>query len=1136
MNAKIVNGLVSALLLTSTTFAAQWYVSPTGDDQAGDGSQGRPFATIQRAIGMAWHGDSVLVYPGVYAENLTFGGKRIVVASTAGAEQTVIEPDASGTSIVTCNSTEDSTTIIDGFTIRNSQGAPAVLCSGASPTIQNCVIHSCSNPGYGGAIACINGSKAVIRGNTIRDNRATFGGGVYCRTSDPAISGNVFKGNAADNGGAIFVQANGYPRISRNLFAQNAAIRHGAAIYSQQQNTRTLTIEYCTMYGNTAGGYGGAVYSEMSYLIVSKSVLWRNAAATGPEIYWTQGVLCLVSTSDVCGGWTGTGSGNSNVDPLFCDTGQSDFHLQDNSPVASYPFNNGAPIGAFGPGCSVVVCDDSDGDGICDEDDNCPLTANPAQEDTDGDGVGDVCDNCSAAANADQADFDDDGIGDACDDCPYVANADQTDIDGDGIGDVCDNCPATANPGQSDADADGFGDLCDNCPQAPNVDQGDRDGDGRGDVCDNCPAAANVDQLDSDGDNIGDACDNCPEFVNPAQDDTDGDGIGDLCDNCLTAANADQSDIDRDGIGDVCDNCPSLANGDQADVDADGVGSACDNCPTAANADQQDLDADGGGDICDNCPTVANADQTDSDTDGRGDACDNCPQVVNADQADADGDGLGDLCDNCPQSPNVDQSDRDGDGKGDVCDNCPTMANADQQDSDSDGLGDACDNCQQVANPDQNDGDGDGFGDICDNCPVIANTDQADSDGEGIGDACDNCPTVANADQADADSDGTGDACEAGLGSISGHVRLDSVGVSGVAVDCKNDSGIMIASTTTDGSGWYGFADLPFGNYSVSIVVPIGYSAVETVKQVAVSGDVNDVDFMLTRETAKGKWRGLGYWRHQVKALLYGQGHAQETYDDMCLYLERIRILFNNNPDFPVRGFIIRADTDCDERLRDLEKILCPAPPANGHVHARTFFAVMLLNLVSGRIPPWADVNGGISDSLSGWHKPLLAASAHVTISQAVTFCDGLLSDGDETNDRTAYTITFLIHEGQPVPEGLIDPATPQVDYMGTTLDADGGLSALPTEITLEQNQPNPFNPATRIRFAVPQRTAVRLDIYNAAGQLIVTLIDDLVEAGEHAVVWDGRDANGTPAASGVYIYRLQADMVVNSKKMLLLK
>jgi hypothetical protein len=80
---------------------------------------------------------------------------------------------------------------------------------------------------------------------------------------------------------------------------------------------------------------------------------------------------------------------------------------------------------------------DNDGDGIPDDEDNCPLVANPDQLDTDlggGDGVGDACDNCPVDANPEQEDFDSDGIGDTCD----------PDDDNDGVDDAVDDCPGTA--------------------------------------------------------------------------------------------------------------------------------------------------------------------------------------------------------------------------------------------------------------------------------------------------------------------------------------------------------------------------------------------------------------------------------------------------------------------------------------------------------------------------------------------------------------------------------------------------------------------------------------------------------------------------------------------------------------------
>lgn len=84
------------------------------------------------------------------------------------------------------------------------------------------------------------------------------------------------------------------------------------------------------------------------------------------------------------------------------------------------------------------ACTDTDGDGICNSQDDCPTIADPNQEDADGD-----------------------GHGDACDLCPGDPFGDNTDNDGDGLGNPCDNCPENFNPNQADCDSDGLGDACD---------------------------------------------------------------------------------------------------------------------------------------------------------------------------------------------------------------------------------------------------------------------------------------------------------------------------------------------------------------------------------------------------------------------------------------------------------------------------------------------------------------------------------------------------------------------------------------------------------------------------------------------------------------------------------------------------
>jgi hypothetical protein len=94
----------------------------------------------------------------------------------------------------------------------------------------------------------------------------------------------------------------------------------------------------------------------------------------------------------------------------------------------------------------------------------------------------------------------------------------------------------------------------------------------------------------------------------------------------------------------------------------------------------------------------------------------------------------------------------------------------------------------------------------------------------------------------------------------------------------------------------------------------------------------------------------------------------------------------------------------------------------------------------------------------------------------------------------------------------------------------------LPSEVTLHQNEPNPFNPTTLILFYLPSQTKAALEIFNVIGERVTTVASGAFPAGHHSVAWDGRTAGGTPAASGVYFYRLTAGAVSITKKMLLLK
>jgi hypothetical protein len=97
-------------------------------------------------------------------------------------------------------------------------------------------------------------------------------------------------------------------------------------------------------------------------------------------------------------------------------------------------------------------------------------------------------------------------------------------------------------------------------------------------------------------------------------------------------------------------------------------------------------------------------------------------------------------------------------------------------------------------------------------------------------------------------------------------------------------------------------------------------------------------------------------------------------------------------------------------------------------------------------------------------------------------------------------------------------------------------VAGLPTDYNLEQNYPNPFNPSTQIGFSLPAASYVKVGIYNVSGELVRTLVNDEMVAGVYRLTWNATDNEGRNVSSGVYIYRIQAEKFVTSKKMLLLK
>ena len=105
---------------------------------------------------------------------------------------------------------------------------------------------------------------------------------------------------------------------------------------------------------------------------------------------------------------------------------------------------------------------------------------------------------------------------------------------------------------------------------------------------------------------------------------------------------------------------------------------------------------------------------------------------------------------------------------------------------------------------------------------------------------------------------------------------------------------------------------------------------------------------------------------------------------------------------------------------------------------------------------------------------------------------------------------------GTPTPIEVV--GTPTLTEVAAKPTAAG-----PSAFALADNYPNPFNPATTIGYVLPAAADVRLEVFNLAGQHIITLVSAYQLAGRHTVEWDATDAQGQAVASGVYFYRLQA-------------
>jgi len=263
--------LAVVVVLLASVLTAQAAEYDVYEDGSGD------FATIQDAIDGVDNGDTVIVHPGTYYENINFGGKSIILRSEDPENPTIVDTTiidgSAADSVVIFSGAEDNTCLLSGFTITNGDAAlgGGIYCGSAAdpeslPTISYCVI-TANSATTGGGLYRFGGTlvNCVISNNSVTNT----GGGLH--SSSGAVSYCDIDGNSASSdGGGVF---SCYATLDNCNIINNSSDNDGGGLSWFYGD-----ITSCDISGNEAARYGGGLHKSNGD--ISHSTISANSAAS----------------------------------------------------------------------------------------------------------------------------------------------------------------------------------------------------------------------------------------------------------------------------------------------------------------------------------------------------------------------------------------------------------------------------------------------------------------------------------------------------------------------------------------------------------------------------------------------------------------------------------------------------------------------------------------------------------------------------------------------------------------------------------------------------------------------------------------------------------------------------------------